>query len=58
MAINVQSQTEGLCDSLSSARSLYFVDTTASNFVSPVTLCVCVGYIFGLSKYWKTKADE
>lgn len=57
-AINVQSQTEDLCDTHISPCCLCFVDITVCNFMSPVTLCVYIGRIFGLSKYSKTKADE
>lgn len=58
MAINVRSQTEDLCDSFTSPCCLCFIDITACDFVSLVTLCVYIGYIFGLSRYSKTKADE
>jgi len=58
VAVNVQSQTKDLCDSFTSPCRLCYVDIAARNFVSPVKLCVYRGYIFGLSKYSKTKADE
>lgn len=58
VAINVQSQMEDLCDTHLSHCCLCFVDITVGNFVSPVTLCVYIGYIFGLSKYSNSKADE